>query len=58
MTTTTKTRPTWCDQTEHFGAGAPMVRTYGLRYNAAGEPIGPELRIRCCDARGRTTSLG
>jgi len=28
-----------------------MVRTYERRYNAAGEGIGPELRIRSCDAR-------
>ena len=32
-------------------AGTPMVRTYERRYNAAGEGIGPELRIRSCDAR-------
>jgi hypothetical protein len=27
-----------------------MVRTCRTRYNAAGDRIGPELRIRCCDA--------
>jgi hypothetical protein len=32
-------------------AGTPMVRTYKRRYNAAGEGIGPEMRIRACDAR-------
>ena len=32
------------------GFGAPMVRTYKRRYNAAGEGIGPEMRIRSCDA--------
>ena len=32
-------------------AGTPMVRTYKRRYNAAGERIGPEMRIRSCDAR-------
>jgi len=32
-------------------AGTPMVRTYKRRYNAAGESIGPELKIRDCDAR-------
>ena len=31
-------------------AGTPMVRTYKRRYNAAGEGIGPEMRIRHCDA--------
>ena len=31
--------------------GSPMVRTCKRRYNAAGDPIGPELRIRACDAR-------
>jgi hypothetical protein len=32
--------------------GAPsMVRTYKARWNPAGEPIGPDLAIRCCDAR-------
>ena len=31
--------------------GAPMVRTYKRRWNAAGEGIGPELKIRACDAR-------
>jgi hypothetical protein len=28
----------------------PMVRTSRSRYNAAGEPIGPEMLIRSCDA--------
>ena len=28
----------------------PMVRTYTRRYNEAGDPIGPDLAIRCCDA--------
>ena len=32
-------------------AGSPMVRTYKRRWNAAGESIGPELKIRACDAR-------
>jgi hypothetical protein len=31
-------------------AGTPMVRTYKRRWNAAGEGIGPEMRIRHCDA--------
>jgi len=31
-------------------AGTPMVRTYQRRWNAAGEGIGPEMRIRHCDA--------
>ena len=31
--------------------GYPMVRTYVRRYNAAGEGIGPDMRIRECDAQ-------
>jgi hypothetical protein len=31
-------------------AGSPMIRTVTRRYNAAGASIGPNLRIRRCDA--------
>jgi hypothetical protein len=30
--------------------GAPMYRTYTRRWNEAGEGIGPEMKIRSCDA--------
>jgi len=30
--------------------GTPMVRTYERRYNAGGDPIGPDMGIRHCDA--------